>query len=146
MSQGVRISHRNRRRAFTLLEMLLVLALIALLASLLILNLVPTIDRTEDKMARLFVTTTGKTALVNYRLERGRFPSTEEGLAALVQLPAESGASVGGPYFDPPRVPEDPWGRLYQYRYPGARNSGSYDLYSLGRDGVESADDVGNWP
>jgi general secretion pathway protein G len=146
MRAAAKISSRRFRRAFTLVEMLLVLALIALLASVLILNLIPTIDRTEDKMARLFVNTTGRTALVQYRLHEGRFPSTEEGLAALVRLPTETETAGEGPYFDPPVVPVDPWKHAYQYRYPGTRNGGTYDLYSLGRDGIESADDIGNWP
>jgi general secretion pathway protein G len=76
----------------------------------------------------------------------GRFPSTEEGLMALIQSPENASGHWRGPYIEGKKVPEDPWKRPYQYRCPATKNTtGGYDLYSWGPDGQESADDIGNW-
>jgi general secretion pathway protein G len=82
------------------------------------------------------------TALKLYELDNGRFPSTEEGLNALLSKPA-SAAGWNGPYLE--KKPIDPWGKEYKYKSPGEHRPADYDLYSLGRDGVESADDAKNW-
>jgi general secretion pathway protein G len=124
---------------------MMVMALIALLASVLIANLVPLLDDAEKKAARTFVSATGRNALVTYRMHTGRFPSTAEGLNPLIQAPEGAKERWNGPYFDPARLPVDPWNRPYHYRHPGTKNAGAFDLYSLGPDGVESADDIGNW-
>ena len=73
----------------------------------------------------------------------GRFPSKDEGLAALVTQPANA-PKWKGPYIKR-GVPKDPWGNDYVYTYPGAHNTNSYDLYSLGPDGREGNDDIDNW-
>jgi general secretion pathway protein G len=75
-------------------------------------------------------------------LDNGNFPSTEEGLNALLNKPSSS-QNWNGPYLE--KNPIDPWGREYKYRYPGEHRQGGYDLYSLGKDGTESADDAKNW-
>jgi len=82
------------------------------------------------------------TALKMYELDNGSYPSTAEGLGALLSRPG-SANNWNGPYLEKKAV--DPWGREYQYKCPGEHRSSDYDLYSLGRDGVESADDVKNW-
>jgi general secretion pathway protein G len=82
------------------------------------------------------------TALKLYELDNGAFPSSEEGLNALLSAPP-SAKKWKGPYLE--KKPVDPWGHDYQYRSPGTRRTHDYDLYSLGRDGVESQDDVVNW-
>jgi len=81
------------------------------------------------------------TALKMYEVDNGSFPSSEEGLHALLSKPA-SAPNWNGPYLE--KKPLDPWQREYKYRSPGQHRI-DYDLYSLGRDGVESADDVTNW-
>jgi general secretion pathway protein G len=81
-----------------------------------------------------------KTALNAFEIDTGRYPSTEEGLSALVQQPANVQGWKG--YLD--AVPKDPWGNAYQYRYPGQRG-GEFDVYSFGDDGREGNDDIGNW-
>jgi len=137
---------RRTRAAFTLLEMLMVIALIALLATVAIVALGKLFNQGEEGVAKAWVTSTAKTALWGYKMAVGRFPSTEEGLKALVQAPSSAGERWKGPYFDPARLPDDPWGKPYQYRFPGTKNTASYDVYSLGPDGQDgTADDIGNW-
>ena len=102
---------------------------------------------TQHRVARLFVTTSVTVPLAAFKVNVGRFPSTEEGLSALIVCPRRLEDKWRGPYISARALefPLDPWQRPYQYRSPGSRNPASYDLWSLGPDGVESADDVGNW-
>lgn len=81
----------------------------------------------------------------------GRYPTTTEGFRALITCPAIISQKFWkGPYFDPPTIPLDPWGREYVYRYPGTHNTNSFDLYSTGADGISKSsgddpDDINNW-
>ncbi len=88
-----------------------------------------------------------KTALDVYKLDNGAFPSTEQGLEALIARP--SGATLPnwkGPYLDPPVIRLDPWGHAYIYKCPGVKVHDGYDLYSAGPNGVAGdGDDIGNW-
>jgi general secretion pathway protein G len=88
-----------------------------------------------------------KTALGVYELDNNMFPSTEQGLLALITQP--SGATLPnwkGPYLDPPLIRSDPWGHAYIYKYPGQKITNSFDLYSPGPNGIEGDDDdIGNW-
>ena len=86
-----------------------------------------------------------KEPLNAFRSSVGRFPTTEEGLAALIRAPKGTEALWHGPYVTSDRIPPDPWNRAYQYSSPGTRSAAAYDVWSLGPDGVPSADDVGNW-
>lgn len=95
--------------------------------------------------ARMFVTHTIQTPLASFKFHLGRFPTTDEGLAALVTCPPGAEGKWQGPYVEG-RIPFDPWGEPYQYRQPGTRSSLPYDVWSLGPDRVPSADDIGNWP
>ncbi|ATC65451.1 type II secretion system protein GspG [Nibricoccus aquaticus] len=81
----------------------------------------------------------------SFRNDVGRYPTADEGLAALLFCPASLTKSWKGPYIDAEKLPLDPWRREYRYRSPGIRSHCGYDLWSLGADGVESADDIGNW-
>ena len=98
-------------------------------------------------IAKLFVSQSMQAPLTAYRIHVGRFPTTEEGLAALVRCPKGLEERWKGPYLrvDEGKLPSDPWGRPYQYRCPGVHNLQGYDLWSLGPDGVPSRDDIGNW-
>jgi general secretion pathway protein G len=79
-----------------------------------------------------------------YELDIGAYPSSDQGLDALLKTPSGVDSSLwNGPYLE--TKPIDPWGREYQFKSPGTHNVTGYDLSSLGRDGVESEDDVGNW-
>lgn len=138
----------SRKQGFSLIEILIVIALIAVLATVAIGNLGGIFGGQQEKIAQVFVEQTLKTALVPYRLDVGNYPSTEEGLDALVKAPAGKEKKWKGPYLEASTVPLDPWDNPYKYRFPGTKNVNAvrgYDVWSLGPDGVESADDIGNW-
>lgn len=138
----------RRTHAFTLIEILVVVALLGLLAGLLITNTDKIFGRSQEAVAKVFVRDTLKLALERYRLDAGSYPSTAEGLAALVTAPAARKDNWHGPYLDLPggQLPVDPWGETYQYRFPGTRNKSGYDLYSKGADKADGTeDDIGNW-
>lgn len=133
-----------RRAGFTLLELLVVVAIIGLLAAYVGPRYFGQIGKAEAKAARAQIDGLEK-ALDAYRLDIGRYPSTQQGLAALVTAPA--GASRwAGPYLKK-AVPLDPWGRPYLYKSPGEH--ADFDLASFGRDGAPGGDgedaDVVNW-
>ena len=135
-------------RAFTLVEILVVVAIIGLLAGLLFTNTDKIFGSSQETIARVFVRDSFKTTLVQYKMDMGEYPSTAEGLAVLINAPANGGDRWRGPYVKLPggQLPLDPWGESYQYRYPGTRNKDGYDLYSKGQDKTDgTADDVGNW-
>jgi len=138
----------DRSRGFSLVEILIVIALIAILATVAIGNLGGIFGGQQEKIAQQVVNQGMKLGLTAYKLDIGSYPSTEEGLKALVQSPAGKESRWKGPYLEEIDVPLDPWGNAYQYKFPGAKNvSGArgYDIWSFGPDGSESADDIGNW-
>jgi general secretion pathway protein G len=124
------MSKPSRARGFTLLELLVVMVIIGLLAGYVGPKFFGQIGKSEVKAARAQIDALQK-SLDQYRLDVGRYPSTEQGLAVLNTRPAEE-PKWAGPYLAK-AVPKDPWGRDYQYRSPGEH--GEYDLLSLGRDG-----------
>ena len=126
---------RPRMAGFTLLELLVVLVVLGLLAGLVAPKYFSQLGRSEAKVARAQIEGLGK-ALDLYRLETGHYPSSEQGLQALVNAP--SGESRWkGPYLAK-AVPQDPWGRDYIYRSPG--ENGDYDLMSMGKDDQPGGD------
>ena len=135
---------RRRKRGFTLMEILLVMALLGGLVVLGLVNVDKILGDGNSEIARMFVNDTMKANLFRYRVDNGRYPTTEQGLQALLTQP--SGVNGwNGPYLEGRSVPLDPWKTEYQYRFPGKNNPDGYDLYSFGKDGVESDDDIGNW-
>jgi general secretion pathway protein G len=125
---------RPRRLAFTLIEILVVIAVIAILASLVAPNVFQHVGTARSTTARSQIEMLA-TALDAYRLDTGRYPSSAQGLDALVAAPSvEAPATWRGPYLRR-AVPRDPWGNAYVYTYPGVANPAGYDLLSLGADG-----------
>lgn len=129
---------------FTLLELLVVMVIIGLLAGYVGPKYFAQVGKSESKAALAQINAFGK-ALDQYRLDTGHYPSSQQGLAALVTRP-ESEPKWNGPYLQK-AVPLDPWGRAYQYRQPGQH--GEVDVFSYGKDGQAggSADaaDITSW-
>lgn len=139
-------SHRplRSRAGFSLVEMLIVIALIAVIGTLTIGKLGNIFGGAQEDVAQQFVRNSLSAPLLKYRIDTGSYPGTEQGLQSLVAAP--NGVKAGkwkGPYIE--RLQDDPWGKPYQYRFPGVKNVGGYDVWSFGPDGVESGDDIGNW-
>ncbi|HPB75405.1 MAG TPA: type II secretion system major pseudopilin GspG [Chromatiaceae bacterium] len=135
----------RQRRGFTLVELLVVLAILGLLVGLVGPQVMKTLGSSKTKTARLQIEDLSA-ALDIYRLEVGRYPTTNDGLQALVENTAGV-PNWNGPYLKKSQVPKDPWGFDYQYRSPG--QNGSFDLWALGADNREGGDgenqDVLGW-
>jgi len=144
--------HKLRARpasetGFTLVELMVVVVILGLLATVVMINVLPSQDRAMREKAKADISTLEQ-ALDTYRLEMLAYPTTDQGLAALTQLPAgvvRADRYRDGGYIR--RLPEDPWGNPYQYAYPGER--GRFDVYSFGADGAKGGEgedaDIGNW-
>jgi general secretion pathway protein G len=132
----------NNRRGFTLIELMLVVIIIGALVAMVMPRLTGRGEQARVAAARADIMSNIATALKLYELDNGEFPSTDDGLNALLTKPADVN-NWKGPYLE--KKPIDPWGREYKYRAPGDHRTGDYDLYSFGKDGVESEDDVKNW-
>ncbi len=135
---------RGGNAGFTLIELLVVIIILGLLSALVAPKFFNKIDKAKLKTAKTQIELLG-TALDDFRLDNGRYPTTEEGLQALREKP-EGLDNWDGPYLPKP-VPKDPWGHPYQYKSPG--DHGPYDLYSYGADGAEGGEkenrDIVSW-
>ena len=133
-----------RNSGFTLIELLVVVIIIGLLASLVAPKFFKKLGASRQKTAKAQIELFGS-ALDSFRLDNGRYPTTEEGLAALRTKP-EGLPNWTGPYL-PKAIPKDPWGHDYIYRSPGEH--GDYDLSSYGRDGSPGGEgedaDIVSW-
>ncbi|MFO7725807.1 MAG: type II secretion system major pseudopilin GspG [Oceanipulchritudo sp.] len=134
---------RRLKAGFSLVEMLIVIALIAIVGTLLIGRIGNLFGGAQEDVAKQFVDNALKAPLLKYRIDTGSYPSTEAGLEALLVAPASAEGKWKGPYIE--KLPEDPWGQPYQYKYPGSKNSDGYDLWSKGPNPESESDNIGNW-
>ncbi|HGY9623831.1 TPA: type II secretion system major pseudopilin GspG [Pseudomonas putida] len=142
-------SARRTQRGFTLIEIMVVVIILGVLGALVLPNVMSRPDHAKLTAARTDIQSIS-TALEIYRLDNGRYPSTAQGLDALVKRPTVAPLprqwNAQG-YLK--STPTDPWGSPYQYTSPGTHSSQGYDLYSLGADGQPGGEgmdaDIGNW-
>ncbi|MEE9295867.1 MAG: type II secretion system major pseudopilin GspG [Phycisphaerae bacterium] len=142
----------RRRSGFTLIEVLMVAAILALLAAFAVPALMGAGDRARKDLCRAAIGRNGSiaSALKQYRFDVGRYPDSDEGLAALYERPSsvdEDKKLWRGPYMETPlQELRDPWENEFQYRSPGDFNEDHYDLWSIGPDADDGTDDdVKNW-
>ena len=132
----------QRRQGFTLTEIMLVVVIIGILAALVIPKIAGSSERARVTAASADIKGGIKSAIGQYEGDNGFYPKS---LQELIVQPSNA-KNWHGPYFDPPKLPLDPWGNPYIYYFPGKHNPTSYDLLSTGPDGREGTDDdIGNW-
>ena len=135
-----------RRAGFTLIEIMAVVVIMGMLMATLAVGISGQIDKarvstTRTKIVRI------EQALEFYQMDNARFPTSDQGLDALANKPSSPPVPrffTPGGYIKTDGL-MDPWGQLFQYRIPGTNNPHSFDLWSLGPDGVEGGDDIANW-
>ncbi|WBQ13408.1 type II secretion system major pseudopilin GspG [Hyphomonadaceae bacterium BL14] len=140
-------ANTDREAGFTLVEIMVVVVIIGLLATVVVLNVLPSQDRARIEKARADIGRIEQ-AIEMFRLDMGRYPTTDEGLEVLVTAPGDPRLAArypDGGYIN--RLPEDPWGGAYEYLFPG--ENGRYDIWTLGADGRPGGEDanadIGNW-
>lgn len=142
-----RAARLRRTGGFTLIEIIAVVVIIGLLTTLVGLNIAGQIDKAKLNAARAQISQL-ESALEFYKLDNGRYPSTTQGLEALVNEPSGDPAPrnyQAGGYLKKRDLLMDPWGTPFQYASPGQHNAHGFDLWSLGEDGQSGGEDVGNW-
>jgi len=143
--ERARSDDRSREAGFTLIELLVVMVILVLLASLVAPRVIGYLGSSRTKSAKVQIESLS-TSLELYKLDTGRYPDAREGLSALVQRPGDV-PNWNGPYLKKDKVPLDPWGQPYFYRYPGKH--GAFDIITLGADrkegGQDEDQDVTSW-
>jgi general secretion pathway protein G len=140
-------SGRAAQRGFTLIEIMVVVIIIGLLAAVIVPSVISKVDEARVTKAKADIQSL-ETALTMFRLDNSKYPTTDQGLQALVQQPTDPTIRHwrAGGYLQ--HVSKDPWGADYQYVYPGTHGQ-EYDLFTLGADGQPGGDgtnaDIGNW-
>jgi len=138
----------GRSGGFTLIEMLLVVIILSVLAAMLMPRFTGRSEEAKRAAAAADVQANIASALDLYELDNGDYPTTAQGLQALIAMPVGEAAPRAwkGPYLKRKKGLKDPWGRPYVFRFPGHKNPDDYDLFSVGPDGTEgNEDDVVNW-
>lgn len=139
----------KRAKGFTLTEILIALAIVAIMGTFVTLSFMGNVDKANVQKLKGDLNTL-KTALQSYKIDNGTYPSTEQGLQALIHRPTSEPIPHNYPsagYLGSSAIPKDPWQREYIYIYPGRH--GDFDLYTLGNDGREGGEgenkDIGTW-
>lgn len=149
-ARGLRAGARSLERSggFTLIEIMVVVIIIGLLAAVIVPQVISKVDEARVTKAKQDIQSL-ETALTMFRLDNSKYPTTDQGLNALVQQPTDPSIRHWRPGGYLQRVTKDPWGNPYQYAYPGTHGKGEYDLYSFGADGAPGGEgndaDIGNW-
>jgi general secretion pathway protein G len=145
--EGIELEQRSAEHGFTLIELMVVIVILGILATIVVINVLPNQDRAMITKAKSDIALIEQ-SLEMYRLNNLVYPSTSDGLQALVTPPAsliQKERYQPGGYVK--RLPKDPWGRPYLYASPGTH--GTFDVSSLGADGVPGGEgenaDIGNW-
>ena len=148
MIDSTNSNKRQKRQGFTLVELMVVIVIIGLLATVVAINVLPSQDRAMVGKAKADIAVLEQ-AVETYRLDNLNFPTDQQGLQALVAAPVDLNQPERyrqGGYIR--RLPEDPWGAAYQFRRPSA-HGGQFDIWSFGADGKEGGEgndaDLGNW-
>ena len=140
MNSKMRMTSRHHARGFTLIEVMVVVVILGILASVVVLNIQDSPDQAKVTKAKADIASI-ESALDLYRLDNHKYPSTDEGLEILSQKTGK----MNKVYLK--KLTKDPWDNAYQYMNPGVH--GSIDIYSFGRDGAEGGEgvdaDIGNW-
>ncbi len=132
---------RNGRSGFTLIELLLVVVIIGILAAIVVPRLVGRTDDANVSAARQQIAIF-KNSLAMYEIDNGAYPTSDQGLTALVVKPTTPPEPKKWKrYLDASEVPKDPWGNAYDYKCPGDKNTDGYDLVSFGKDGAQGTED-----
>ncbi len=133
------------KAAFTLLEIMLVVMIIALLAGSVFMMVGDQLEEARESRAQADIKSIG-VYLMMYNAKSGSYPTTEQGLQALITRPESEPRPRAWKASPMKEIPLDGWNRPYNYESPGKRNPGSYDLYTSGKDKLPgTADDIGNW-
>jgi general secretion pathway protein G len=149
MNLATRTDHRSE--GFTLIEIMAVVLIIGMLSGIVGFAVFQQVDKARVVTARAQIDRL-ESSLELYSMDNGHFPSTEQGLDALIHRPSgapEPANYQSGGYLKGGELPKDPWGFDFQYESPGVNNDGSFDLWSFGKDGTAGGEeldaDIGNW-
>jgi len=136
-------TQRPSQRGFTLVELLLVLAILAILAGIVLPKMAGRTEQAKISAAKTDIASF-KTALGMFEVDTGDYPKGRSGLNDLMVKPRDA-QNWRGPYLDKDVLPKDPWGNAYIYERPGKHNPSGYDIYSMGPLGKGGNDAIGNW-
>jgi general secretion pathway protein G len=143
-----RVIQASVNAGFTLIEIMAAVLIIGLLSTIVGVSIFAQVDKGRMTAASVQIANL-ESVLELYRMDNARYPTTEQGLDALINEPDDARSYPPGGYLQKRRIPEDPWGNPYEYEQPGQNNSHSFDIWSLGADskpGGEGVDaDIGNW-
>ncbi len=130
--------------AVSVVEVMILLGIIFILCAFFYTNYFKLMERSRLEVARTYVLETLPSALEAFKIDTGDYPADDQGLEALTFPPVGLEYKWKGPYLSTDNL-KDPWGSDYLYTYPSTQGNGDYDVWSLGKDGVPSADDISNW-